>query len=437
MEKLHYIRPELAKYYQSAERTRLTLAVLDLEKAVGLPKGAQRPLKYSCYNEAEGFNATQGVICGGTIRLLGGFGGDPEGGGGRIGIAVQDHVSGQMTDYYTNGTWAMQVDSASGTTGLMGRTAYYIIESGLVTDVATGSGTNRIPIGFFQVQNVYSRAENPNKLTYGSSNFADVLLQQKFDNANIAGPTISTDCGCSSACCDIAAAPAIWGQFGLNVDFVANAVNGNPALELGSLSWNFDGSVTNTGGVVSFAAQAVGEKVSFAFPSAGTYSDVWLIVKSALNGTDCECSNQDVGQAPCCLAYNLTVVVTATSAEIVSCNTVDNSTLRNWSTEKQYTKTTAAQVDAVVQVDFTTSTDQAAAGNITDAAQATTAAAIKLAIENAGFVCGSVLFTVSPAAADGDTQSFVCVVIGTNADLKELDCTINGVPSTSVFAVIA
>jgi len=436
MEKLHYIRPALAKYYQSAERTRLSLETLDLEKATGLQLGYQRPIKYSSYSETENFIALK-VICGGTTRLLGGFGGDPNGGGNRIGIAVQDHAPGQMADYYTEGLWAMQMDSAAAKTGLLGKTAYYIIESGLITDVATGAGTNRIPVGFFQVTDSYTRADNPNKLTFSSNYWADVMIEQKFDNASLAGPTLSGDCGCSTTCCDIAAAPSIAGQFGLTVDFNANALNGNPANGLGTLSWNFDGIVTNSGGVVSFTPQGYGQNVSYTFKGTGTYSDVWLIVKSTINGTDCDCANQTTAESPCCLAYNLTVAVTDTSAEIVSCNTVDNSVLRNWSAEKQYTKTTAAQVDTVNTVDFTTSTDQTATGNITDAAQATTAAAIKAAIIAAGFVCTSVLFTVSPAAVDGATQSFTCVVIGTNADLEELDITINGSASTSTFTVIA
>ena len=162
------------------------------------------------------------------------------------------------------------------------------------------------------------------------------------------------------------------------------------------------------------------------------------MIAAQLPDGSCGCDNvQTSGQNPCCKTYQMTVVVTASSATIVSCNTVDNSTLRNWSTEKTYANTTAIVVDKVSQVDFTTSTDQAAVGNITAAGQSATAAVIKAAIIAAGFVCASVLFTVSPAAADGDNQSFTCVVIGTNADLKELDITINGGASTSTFTVIA
>lgn len=435
MEKLHYIRPALAKYYQSCERTRLSLGTLSLEKAQGLALGYQRPIKYSSYSETENFIA-QKVICGGTIRLLGGYGGDPNGGGNRIGIAVQDHVPGQTTDYYTDGVWAMQMDSEAATTDLLGRTAYYIIESGLVTDRSSGSGTNRIPIGFFQVTDSYTRADNPNKLTYSSNYWADVLLDQKFDNASLAGPTLSDDCGCSTTCCDIFAAPSVAGQFGLTVDFAANAINGNPANGLGTLSWNFDGSVTNSGGVVSFVPQAYGQNVSFTFPSAGTYSDVWLIVKSAINGTDCDCANQTAGQAPCCLAYNLTVVVTATSATIVSCNTVDNSVLRTFNLLKIYTKTSIAVVDTVVRVNFRTSSAQAAAGDITTAGAAALKTAIEDAITAAGFVFAAVIVNVTPARADGDDQSLSVVVVDTNADLYELDININGVASTASFTAV-
>lgn len=433
MNRENFERPYNARRYRSAEMMRRSVENSDVEMHKSAPAGVHRTIQYTSYAELQNHSdAAPYVVCSGATQLIGGA----DGAGNRVGIACQDHLCATQTMFYVKGLFDVPFDQASTPqTGLIGSAAYYVSATGLFSADATGLGTDRIKVGTFQSDAwlATNKVNNPNGVMW-----ATVQLTQTYDNATLAAPAAENTCLCDNSICDLYAAPTVAHQSGLTVIFNANAVSGNPLQPIGSYNWNFNGAVTTTGGVVSFTTQSSEANPSFTFPSADTYTDVYLMIAAQLPDGSCGCDSvQTSGQNPCCKTYQMTVVVTASSATIVSCNTVDNSTLRNWSTEKTYAKTTAAQVDAVVQVDFTTSTDQAAAGNITDAAQVTTAAAIKAAIIAAGFVCTSVLFTVSPAAVDGANQSFTCVVIGTNADLKELDCTINGVPSTSVFAVIA
>lgn len=428
-----FVRPYNARRFRSIEMMRRSVENTQVERHTSAPAGVHRTALYTAFAELQDHSGAKPyVVCSGATQLIGGA----AGAGNRVGIAAQDHLCETETQFYTRGTFDVPFNPEDATqTGLMGKDAYYVAETGYFTSSATGLGTTCIKVGVFQSDAILAtdKSKYPNGIMW-----VRVLLQQTYDNASLAAPAVLNECMCDNSLCNLYAAPTVTHKSGLAVDFAANAVSGNPAQTIGGYNWNFDGVVTTTGGVVSFATQSTDENPSFTFPSAGTYSNVYLMISAQLEDGSCGCDNvQTAGQTPCCKTYQLEVIVTASSATIVSCNTVDNSTLRNWSTEKTYAKTTAIVVDTVTQVDFTTSTDQAAAGNITDAGQTATAAAIKAAIIAAGFVCTSVLFTVSPAAADGDNQSFTCVVIGTNADLKELDITINGGASTSTFTVIA
>lgn len=429
----NFVRPYNARRYRSAEMMRRSVEGSDVEMHMSAPAGVHRTVQYTSYAELQNHdNAAPYVVCSGATQLIGGA----NGAGNRVGIACDDHLCNTYTMFYVKGLFGVPFDQASTPqTALIGLPAYYIAESGLFTADATGLGRTRIKVGTFQsdAELATDKVNNPNGVMW-----ATVQITQTFDNATLAAPTVQNTCLCDNSICDLFAAPTVAHQNGLTVIFNANAVSGNPLHSIGAYNWNFDGTVTTTGGVISFATQSTEANPSFTFPSAGTYSDVYLMISAQLPDGTCGCDNlQTSGQNPCCKTYRLEVIVTATSATIVSCNAVDNSVLRNWSAEKQYAKTTALQVDTVDAVDFTTTTDQAAVGNITDAAQTTTAAAIKAAIIAAGFVCQSVMFTVTPAAANGANQGFTCVVIGTNADLKELDITINGSASTATFSIIA
>lgn len=429
----NFVRPYNARRYRSAEMMIRSVQGNKVEMHKSAPAGVHRTVQYTSFAELQNHSdAVPYVVCSGATQLIGGV----DGAGNRVGIACQDHLCETQTMFYTECLAEVPFDHLSTPqTGLIGKAAYYVSATGFFSADATGLGTDRIKVGTFQSDANLSleKVDYPNGIMW-----AFVQLTQTYDNATLAAPTAQNTCLCDNSICDLFAAPTVAHQNGLTVIFNANAVSGNPLQPIGSYNWNFDGTVTITGGVISFATQSTEANPSFTFPRAGTYSDVYLMISAQLGDGSCGCDNvnQTAGQNPCCKTYQLEVIVTASSATIVSCNTVDNSTLRNWSAEKTYAKTTAAVVDTVTQVDFVTSTDQAAAGNITDAAQATTAAAIKAAIIAAGFVCTSVLFTVSPAAVDGANQSFTCVVIGTNADLKELDIVINGVADKATFTAI-
>jgi len=427
-----FVRPYNARRFRSVEMMRRSVENTQVERHLSAPAGVHRTALYTAFAELQDHSGAKPyVVCSGATQLIGGA----AGAGNRVGIAAQDHLCETETQFYTRGTFDVPFNPEDATqTGLMGKDAYYVAETGYFTSVSSGLGTTSIKVGVFQSDAILAtdKSKYPNGIMW-----VRVLLQQTYDNASIAAPAVLNECMCDNSLCNLYADPTVTHKSGLTVDFAANAVSGNPAQTIGSYNWNFDGIVTITGGVVSFETQSTEANPTFTFPGAATYTDVYLMISAQLEDGSCGCDNvQTAGQTPCCKTYQLTVEVTASGATIVECNTVDNSTLRNWSTEKSYTKTTAAQVDTVNVVDFTTSTDQAAVGNITDAGQTATAAAIKAAIIAAGFVCTSVLFTVIPAAADGDTQGFTCVVIGTNADLKELDTTVNGAAGTAVFSIL-
>jgi len=280
-------------------------AHLDTVVLQGLPKGMQRPFKYSFYKE-DGPGGAPCVITSGTIRLFGGSASEEVGSGSKIAIALHDHQPNEQTVWATSGVWRVQVNIDNPPIS-KGMTAYYIAETGLFTASPIGGGTTRIQVGNFT-----SGVSLAPELGMSSGTFwALVQLNQDSNNPSIAAPTVLS-CTCDEAC-DIVIMPTVTAQTGLAVDFAANAWSGNPEIPVGAIEWNFSGN--QTGGL--YNVEATGENVSHIFPTAGTYTVRVTAFSDLSNGSPC-CTPVDGTTEPCCKAYEISVVVTAQSARVIS-----------------------------------------------------------------------------------------------------------------------
>lgn len=408
-----YQRPYKATFFSSAQKMYgrdMANAHLDTVVLQGLPKGMQRPFKYSFYKE-DGPGGAPCVITSGTIRLFGGSASEEVGSGSKIAIALHDHQPNEQTVWATSGVWRVQVNIDNPPIS-KGMTAYYIAETGLFTASPIGGGTTRIQVGNFT-----SGVSLAPELGMTSGTFwALVQLNQDSNNPSIAAPTVLS-CTCDEAC-DIVIMPTVTAQTGLAVDFAANAWSGNPEIPVGAIEWNFSGN--QTGGL--YNVEATGENVSHIFPTAGTYTVRVTAFSDLSNGSPC-CTPVDGTTEPCCKAYEISVVVTAQSARVISVCEVP-AVVRTYQGSAQYTE--AVRRDTVLGSITIAGTAYhldpiALATNLGDAIQA-----IKDLLDDESIAYTDVTIVYFAAPDDFEAATVIITITGATADFQTLTVLTDG-----------
>lgn len=260
--KKSYIRPAIARNYLSygdvvGGPTGWPNAKEELATVPPLLK--LRPMEYNHFSESsEVQSGASEVICSGNAIVIGGAGGA----GNRLGILKNDAVPGANVTVVTEGDFDFQLQTtaiagspalaAASTTGLAGKTAYYVAETGKVTDQnpITAENTSGFMIGVFLDDSPQLFRTNRKPGTH----FVRVRLagEAMLSNTAITAVTNASNGDFTeSVYVDVPAPTTHNGGtvVKLEVDAVTN--NPNSSIEPSDVSWTIEGTVYGTGFVVS------------------------------------------------------------------------------------------------------------------------------------------------------------------------------------------
>lgn len=218
-------------------------------------------------------NAATEVICSGNFVLVGGNTGDSFG-GNRIGLMKSDAIPGEFTTVITKGLVNGQLDwegaasparTAANTSGLVGKIAYYIIETGTFSDTApNNSDYHGFAVGTFTGTVQLKQISGGPGLWWAEINLDSSLMKSNTaqDSPAAAGSVVNA--------AKLYAKAYVQSGYGLNVTFEVDAESSDPnnPILARHVTWVIDGTTYS----------AVGKEVTHTFSAAGAGKTVAVTI---------------------------------------------------------------------------------------------------------------------------------------------------------------
>lgn len=259
--KKSYIRPAIARNYLSFGDIvggPKGWPMLKEELATVPPLAKLRPMEYNWYAESsEVQNGASEVICSGNVIVIGGTGGA----GNRIGILKNDCEPGQNVTVLTEGDFDLQLQTeaiagspplaAASTSGLAGKTAYYIAETGKFSDRDPSPAENAtgFKVGVF----LEDEATLFRPSRKAGIHFIRVRLagESMLSNTAISAVADSATSFTESVYVNVPAPTVHNGGTVVRLEVDAATNNPNSSIEPKDVSWVVEGTAAGTGFVIS------------------------------------------------------------------------------------------------------------------------------------------------------------------------------------------